>query len=341
MGHALLRNQAVYIPDTLTSQRFAPDSRWVDLRSRVILPMRVGGHTVGLLDLHSRNRTLRNQVELDALQTLADQAGSAMRNAQLYAQALESKAEAEWASKMKSRLLANVSHELRGPLNVILGYSHAAQVTPNPYGADLPAELVQDLRYIERSGADLLRLINGLLDLAQAEAGVLPLYPETINVQTFLAQLFADASQTLAGDGDVQWKLQVPTELPALTADPIRLRSVLLNLLDNAAKFTTRGQITLSARYSGTHLTIAVHDTGCGMTPTALAQIRQGLVAGVANGEAGGTSASHTGLGLSIAHHLVALHGGSFTIESESGRGTICHVTLPLRPVSARRSSHG
>ena len=183
LGHALLRNQAVYIPDTQNSQRFLPDPRWPEVRARVILPVRVGGRMLGLLDLHSQARTFRSQVELDALQTLADQVGSAMRNVQLYAHALATTAETERASRMKSRLLANISHELRGPLNVILGYSQVALEEPNPYGAPLPPELLQDLRYIERSGAGLLRLINDLLDLAQAEAGTLPLYPELIDTQ--------------------------------------------------------------------------------------------------------------------------------------------------------------
>src|SRR5690606_3312940 len=151
---------------------------WPDIRSRVILPVRVGGRILGILDLHSLNRVVRNQAELDALQTLADEFGSAMRNAQLYAQALQARAEAVQAGLLRSRLLANVSHQRRSPLNGILGYCPAALATPNPYGVPLPAELLHDLRYIERSGGDLQRLINDLLDLAQAETGTLRLFPE-------------------------------------------------------------------------------------------------------------------------------------------------------------------
>lgn len=331
LGQALLRNQAVYIPDTQASRRFAPDPRWPEVRARVILPVRVGGRTLGLLDLHSRNRTVRNQAELDALQTLADQVGSAMRNAQLYARARASTAEAERASRMKSRLLANISHELRGPLNVILGYSQAALEEPNPYGISLPSELVEDLGYIERSGAGLLRLINDLLDLAQAEAGALPLYPETIDSNVYLAQVFANAERTLARERDVQWKLHLPAALPPLYADPIRLRSVLLNLLDNAAKFTARGQITLGAESRDARLHLFVQDTGCGIAQPALAALRLGLAAGSENESAGGAGTQHIGLGLDITRHLVVLHGGEFQIESEVGRGTICHVYLPLR----------
>ena len=110
--------------------------------------------------MHSYHRVVRNQVELDALQTLANELGAAMRNAQLYAQAIQARAEAVQASLLRSRLLANVSHQLRSPLNVILGYTQAALAAPNPYGVALPAELLQDLSYIERSGAALERLIH-------------------------------------------------------------------------------------------------------------------------------------------------------------------------------------
>ena len=89
LGHALLHNQLVYIPDVPNSKRFTPDARWSDVQSRVILPVHVGGRTLGVLDLHSQRRTLRNRAELDALQILADELGAAMRNAQLYAQAIQ------------------------------------------------------------------------------------------------------------------------------------------------------------------------------------------------------------------------------------------------------------
>ena len=87
----------------------------------MILPVHVGGRIVGVLDLHSQRRTLRNQAELDALQILADELGTAMRNAQLYAQAIQARADAVQAGLLRSRLFAHVSHQLRTPLNVILG----------------------------------------------------------------------------------------------------------------------------------------------------------------------------------------------------------------------------
>ena len=337
LGHALLHNQGIYIPDTANSRRYAPDPRWPDVRSRMILPVRVGGRILGVLDLHSADRVVRNQAELDALQTLADELGSAMRNAQLYAQALQARAEAVQAGLLRSRLLANVSHQLRSPLNVILGYCQAALATPNPYGVPLPAELLQDLRYIERSGADLHRLINDLLDLAQAETGTLRLFPEVVDLRPLLAEVFAAAAQTVGDNEDVRWRLQAPATLPPIQADPVRLRNVLMNLLNNAARFTARGQIVLGAEDGGTHLHLWVQDTGRGMTAATLARIRQNRLA---DGAALQTAEeSSQGLGLAIAYHLVQLHGGELTIESEPGHGTVCQIYLPQAMADVEASS--
>ena len=338
LGEALLRNQALYIPDALNSQRFAPDPRWPDLRTRVIAPIRSGGRTRGLLDLHSRSRTARSQTEIDALQMLADQVGSAMQNVERFARARADTATAERASQTKSRLLATISHELRGPLNVILGYSQAALAEANPYGAPLPAGLREDLRYIEQSGADLLRLINSMLDLAQAESGALPLYPESIATREFLTRVFADARRiTVTGDA-VNWRLQLPQTLPPLTADPVRVRSALLNILDSAGKTTERGQIVMSAQAAAGRLLIAIQDTGRGIDPARLARLRGGLSAG---GPPLADEADLTDLGWRIAQHIVTLHGGELTLESEPGRGATCRVALPLAetPVDARVSA--
>ncbi len=329
LGHALLNDQVIHIPDTSNSQRYLPDERWPDVRSRVTLPVRVGGRPLGVLDLHSKTRVLRNQAELDALQTLADEFGVAMRNAQLYAQALQARAEAVQAGLLRSRLLANISHQLRSPLNVILGYCQAALSKPNPYNVSLPTELLQDLTYIERSGADLERLINDLLDLAMAETGSLQLYPESIDLRALLVGVFDAAVRIFDENPNVRWKMRVPAQLPVVDADPVRLRNVLLNLLNNAARFTTRGQIVLGAECLDANVHLWVQDTGCGIEPETLSWIRQQRVAnGVTHLRHSPTEGA--GLGLTIAQHLVQLHNGELTIESEPDQGTTCHILLPL-----------
>lgn len=339
LGQALMRNQAIYIPDTLASQRFAPDPAWPDCRSRVILPIRVGGKTLGVLDLHSRKRSARSQIVLDALQTLADQLGIALRNAQLYAQALEAKAEAERASLLKSRLLANVSHELRTPLNIILGYSQIALSEPNPYEKPLPDELRHDLHHIQRSGQHLVRLVEDLLNLSQAEIGALELYPELIDTRAFLTEVF-DSMAGSAVRADMAWQLQLPATLPSLQGDPVRLRQVLLNLLDNAARFTARGHITLGAVVEAPNLHIWVEDTGVGTPPSLALQVRGAHFSPEALGENGTPDADGMSLGLSVAIRIAALHGGRLWIESQAGHGTVGHVYLPLVAAADSAKSH-
>jgi len=327
LAHALLNNQAVYIPDATNSHRYPIDMRWPDVRSRVVLPVRVGGRVLGLLDLHSQHRVVRNQAELDSLQTLANELGAAMRNAQLYAQAIQARAQAVQAGLLRSRLLAHVSHQLRTPLNVILGYCQAALATPNPYGAPLPAELRQDLGYIERSGADLERLINDLLDLAQVETGTLQIYPKFVELHPLLLDVFESAQRIFGENHAVRWRLQAPAALPAVYVDPIRLRNVLMNLLSNAARHTEHGQIVLGAEYTDAQVHMWVQDTGCGIAGELLARIRQGGALGATS--QADTSENPPGLGLTIANYLVQRHQGELQIESELGQGTTCHLFLP------------
>ncbi len=339
LGQALLHNQPIYIPDTLTGARFAPDPFWPETRSRVILPIHSGSKTLGLLDLHSRKRSPRSQLVIDALQTLADEVGIALRNAQLYAQALAAKAEAERANLLKSRLLANVSHELRTPLNIILGYSQTALDDPNPYGVPLHPELVHDLRHIQRSGQHLVRLIDDLLNLAQAESGALEIYPQQMDVGALLAEVL----QAVAGAGAqpaVAWRLQLPAILPPLYADPVRLRQVLLNLLSNAARFTTQGHIVLGAHVAGETLQIWVEDTGTGISAEEQARLLAPAGTTVTTEEfVSGMRAQHgAGLGLQVAQHLVALHQGTLAVQSRAGHGSIFRITLPLQPGAQARA---
>ena len=147
---------------------------------RVVLPIPFGDQIIGLLDLHSWHPSQYLSQEMAGLQPLADQLGIALRNADLYSEAVKARDQAEKADHLKTRLLANVSHELRAPLNVILGYSQTALQTPNPYHVKLPPELQRDLRYIYQGGEHLMRIINDLLDVSRAEIGELDLFTETL-----------------------------------------------------------------------------------------------------------------------------------------------------------------
>ncbi|MGL4648617.1 MAG: ATP-binding protein, partial [Caldilineaceae bacterium] len=322
---ALLRNQSVYLPDAQSSLRFRPDAAWPATRARIVLPIRFADRTIGVLDLHSDQPAVRSQAELDALQALADQLGSAIQNSRLYESARAATTKAEESNRARTRLLANLSYGLRSPLNVILGYVQSALAEPNPYGVALPGALREDLQTIAQSGADLTRLVGELLDLAQAESGPLPLYPEEIDLLNLLTDLFRSAERVMGGRHDVSWQLQLPGTLPTCSVDPVRLRSVLMTLLSNAARFTPVGAIRLGAAAEENQVHIWVEDTGIGIAPDRLALLQ----AASGGDQHGGAGAAPIGLGLGIASHLVGLMGGLLTLSSHPGEGTLVRLMLP------------
>ena len=237
---------------------------------------------------------------------------SALKGIFLMAEASQAKAAAEKADQIKTRLLANVSHELRAPLTQILG-----QIRVAGQGTLAPRELEQ----IRRSAEHQLRLINDLLDLSRAEIDELDLVRVVLDPTDLLWEVFA--GYQLERKMEVDWKLTVDGRLPLIQADPLRLKQVFYNLLSNAARFTDKGSIELGARAEPPHLHLWVRDTGPGIALDLRNRIYQPFVTGN-RGEGG------IGLGLSIARHLVLLHFGTMEMETADGRGTTFHVRLPL-----------
>jgi signal transduction histidine kinase/ABC-type sugar transport system substrate-binding protein/AraC-like DNA-binding protein len=326
LGEAIRSGEPILIPDTLQSQRYPPDTHYPRTHSRIVLPIRLGKLTNGLLDLHRKRPSMHLREELIGLQTLADQFSIAMRNAELFSEALKAREEAERANQLKTRLLANVSHELRTPLNVILGYSQAALQTPNPYKIELPSELLRDLGYIYQSGEHLIRIINDLLDVSRAEIGELELYPETIRTRAFLNEVFHSFTRSQGQATKVIWKLQIPPALPVIMADPVRLRQILLNLLSNGAKYTACGQVTLGAEVDPPYMHFWVKDTGSGIPIDQQERIFEPFVTLEQNSR----RREGIGLGLSITRRLISLHNGSLTLDSQPGQGSTFHFYLPL-----------
>jgi signal transduction histidine kinase/AraC-like DNA-binding protein len=334
LREALKTGLPIFIPDALHSQRYPPDSRYPQTRARVVLPVGLGDQVIGLLDLHSRHPSQYLRQELVGLQPLADQLGIALRNSELYAAAVKARERAEKADQLKTRLLANVSHELRAPLNVILGYSLTALQTPNPYHLKLPQELLRDLRYIYQSGEHLMRIINDLLDVSRAEIGELDLFTETLQTRPFLVESFNAFTRGTPTNPKILWRLEIPPALPVIQADPVRLRQILLNLLSNAARFTTAGHITLGAAVEPPYIHLWVEDTGPGIPVEQQELIFEPFVSIEQNAR----RREGVGLGLSITRHLVALHRGSLSLESQPGRGSIFHFYLPLPNLSNQPS---
>lgn len=264
-------------------------------------------------------------------EVLRGQIGSSLKGAFLLNETRTAQAAAEKADRLKTRLLANVSHELRSPLNVIVGCTREALGSPTPYGVDLPQELLDDLRHIHHSAEHQLRLINDLLDLSRAEIGELDLYWELLDPRPLLEEVF-DSMAEADPLRHATWSLNLPERLPTIQADPMRLRQILYNLLSNASKFVNQGEIVLGAEVTPTYLHIWVQDTGPGIPADMQERIFEPFITG---GQAD-KRLEGAGLGLSITRRLVTLHRGLIDLESRPGQGSTFHVYLPLPTLSER-----
>lgn len=322
-----LEQRTFIIPDLHASRRWHPGPAWQQVRARMLLPIRQGERVIGVLDLQSANPQRRPSMEIVGIELLASQLGIVLQNADLYSEALDARASAEKANEIKTRLVANVGHEMRTPLNAILGFSQAILKELQAGQLDA-AVLAQDVQNIYKSGEHLMYMINDILDLSRAEIGALSLYFELIQPETLLRELF-DGFVRARSAGEVKWDLNLPERLPFIRVDAVRLRQILVNLLVNAAKYTRRGRIELGAAVEPPFLHLWVKDTGPGVPLDLQTRIFEpfGVVGRKRRPEG-------IGLGLSITRHLVALHNGTITLESIVNVGSTFHIYLPLPGLS-------
>ncbi|MBF2016901.1 MAG: HAMP domain-containing protein [Rivularia sp. T60_A2020_040] len=239
---------------------------------------------------------------------------------------------AEAASKAKSQFLANVSHELRTPLNAIIGLSQLLQEDAVDLG--VTGDFVVDLETINTAGKHLLELINDILDLSKIEAGKMTLYPETFEVVSLINNLVLTIKPTVEKNGSIL-EIDCDGELGTMYADQTRVRQVLLNLLSNAAKFTTNGKVMLKIRRQkdliagvpSEIITFIVKDSGIGMSEPQLKQLFKPFTQGDAS-----TTKKYggTGLGLAITRHFCQMMGGQIHVQSEWGVGSTFTIELPV-----------
>jgi signal transduction histidine kinase len=235
--------------------------------------------------------------------------------------------ELEKAYRLKSEFLANMSHELRTPINALIGYT--ALMLDRIYG-DLTPKQVEGLTRIQVSSQHLLALINDILDLAKIEAGKMPVHLEPTGLRPILVEVAAQI-EPLVRRKSLEFRVELDEHIPLLYTDPTKIKQIVLNLLSNAAKFTNKGSVSLSAAPVGSTLVIQVSDTGIGIRPQHLEVIFEEFrqVDQSRTREYGGT-----GLGLSITRKLISLLGGDIAVASEYGKGTTFTVTLPLHSES-------
>ncbi len=267
---------------------------------------------------------------------------------------------AEAANKAKSTFLANMSHELRTPLNAIIGYSEMLQEEVEEMGLD---DIAPDLQKIHMAGKHLFSLINNILDLSKIEAGKMDLNLENFNVVTLIDEVVVTI-MPLVQKNKNRLVTHYADNVDVMYSDSTKIRQVLLNLLSNASKFTTRGTITLTiskatdieawlpttcsptpSAYTDTTRKYAtasatnsdtspewyifqVTDTGIGITPEQVEKLFQAFTQADSS-----TTRKYggTGLGLVISRHFCCMMGGDIAVASEYGNGTTCTIYLPTR----------
>ena len=232
---------------------------------------------------------------------------------------------AEEANKTKARFLANMSHELHTPLTAIIGYSEMLKDQAEEEGH---TGIIQDLESIRSAGVRLLGLIDNILDQASLEAGKITLAPRRFKLRELIAEI-ASSQEPVAAEKGNRLRVLMADEVDTMTADPFRLRQCLIHLLNNAARYTTQGEISLSVRSmarTGKWLEFTVSDTGIGMTEAQLKKLFKPLMPVNEQANIGSTGA---GLGLSIVHGLVTLMGGEISASSEWGKGSSFTLSLP------------
>jgi signal transduction histidine kinase/CheY-like chemotaxis protein/HAMP domain-containing protein len=295
-----------------------PASSWLGV------PLMVGGEVLGVMAVQSyASEAAYDEHDLELLTAVASQTAIALESARLYEEAVETAERLREVDRLKSQFLANMSHELRTPLNSIIGFS---RVVLKGIDGPITERQREDLEAIYNSGQHLLGLINDILDVSKIEAGKMELDFEAVDLAEIVNGVMSTAV-ALVKDKSVRLERSIPDDLPAITADERRVRQILLNLVSNAAKFTREGSICIVAEADADEVCLSVADTGPGIPDEEMEGIFEPFTQVDAS-----TTREHggTGLGLTISHSFVQLHGGRMWVESEVGEGATFYFTLPI-----------
>jgi signal transduction histidine kinase len=327
VGRALLERRPVQIPDVQADPEYDfPEAQKLQgLRTVLAVPLLREGVPLGTIVLYKTEVAPFTVKQIELLTTFADQAVIAIQNVRLFDEIQDKNRQLQLASEHKSQFLASMSHELRTPLNAIIGLTEMMVTNAARFGTE---KALEPLRRVNAAGTHLLSLINEVLDLSKIEAGKLELNPEPVNLPRLIDEVIGTAGQ-LAEKNQNRLVVEAQENLGALTADSMRLKQILLNLLSNACKFTKEGQVALRVRKVADGrdwIELAVADSGIGMTAEQQAKLFQDFT------QADSLTARRyggTGLGLAISRKLARMMAGDVTVTSEAGKGSVFTVRLP------------
>jgi two-component system sensor histidine kinase KdpD len=291
-------------------------------------PLKGSRGRVGILALvpgTDRNR-LRDPDERRLLETFAGIIGSAIERSQLAEEARKARLRAE-TEQVRNSLLSSVSHDLRTPLAVITGAAATLLAANAPTDPDERRELLQT---IHEEGQRLNRLVRNLLDMTRLDAGAVLVHKEPQPIEEVIGSALNRTSEALRGR---EVTTHVPPELPLVALDAVLIEQVLVNLLENAAKYTPAGTpIDVSATARAPEVEVDVADRGPGVAPEDRARVFEKFFRA-------GQSTGGVGLGLTICAGIVRAHGGRIWVESRPGGGASFRFALPLETAQSKASS--
>lgn len=335
-GWTMLRAEVAVIEDIYADERI-PHEAYSQTFVKSLMMTPVGpGAPVASIGVYWANQHKATDYEVELLQSLASAADLALAGVRAYEQARQAWAEAEEANRLKDEFLATLSHELRNPLNSIVGFS---DVLLRSHEASQSALTRQAAESIHRNAEAQAQLINDLLDLSRLQTGKLAVDRQLISLVSVLGDAVESVRAQASAKG-LKLDVDFPAEQLIVEADPVRVQQVLWNLVNNAVKFTPRaGRVSVTLSRIGDQAQFIVEDTGQGIDPGFLPHVFE-----MFRQYDGGTTRPHGGMGIGLAlvRQLVELQGGQVEAHSEGmGRGARFTVRLPVHiSVNPRQNGH-
>jgi signal transduction histidine kinase/CheY-like chemotaxis protein len=304
-------------------------ARALNLRSAMVVPLATRGRVLGALSfVYAESGRTYSEDDLHLAEELARRCANAIENARLYASEQAARKSADIANRAKDEFLAVVSHELRNPLNAILGW--AKLLTLKDFDE---SRVAKGMETIERNAVAMAQLIEDLLDMSRIISGKMRIEVQQVDVPR-IVEASLESIRPAANAKGVELRPLIDPSTPKLHGDPTRLQQVVWNLLSNAVKFTPKeGHVDIQVRHADSLVEIVVADTGKGMGPNFLPFVFDPF-----RQEEGGPARTRGGLGLGLAitRQLVELHGGRITAHSAGeGQGATFTVSLPVATAEA------
>jgi signal transduction histidine kinase len=326
-GHtqSLMETKAPFaVPDAINDPRtghreFFERNGFVSLLG---CPLIVKDELIGLLNFFTKKRKVFGDAEIEFLNMLAGQAAVAIQNCQFYQQIKEAHDALEKALEIKSVLIGVMAHELKNPIQLILG--NANLLVDGMFGDLTPNQRVR-VQNIEASGLELAHLIESAIDMARLDGGKMTLKVAEVYVRSLLEEL-RDEFEAAYQNKRIDLQVNLPTAEPLIKTDPVKLKEILRNLIENARKYTSEGRVTVNfGEISGNRVEFIVTDTGRGIPSDLLPKIFDLFY----QEDASHREYASAGLGLNIVKRLVSAMSGEITVTSEVGKGSTFRVTLP------------